>query len=100
MLERDAGVSIHLFVTREAKPPDESEGKVVQVATRFYVRYGRPNVDELVRTHIDAAKAKARQRVLVACCGPDTLTDDVRATTVDCMRDGPSVELHCEQFGW
>jgi hypothetical protein len=37
----------------------------------------------------------------VAACGPDSLNWGVRRTVAGLIRvKGPSVELHCEQFGW
>ncbi|KAI0206745.1 ferric reductase NAD binding domain-containing protein [Astrocystis sublimbata] len=63
------------------------------------VLYGRPNIEASVREAI-ASVAKDK-RVFVAVCGPTGLVDTVRNTTASCISvDGPSVELHCEQFGW
>ncbi|KAI0407718.1 ferric reductase NAD binding domain-containing protein [Xylaria palmicola] len=61
--------------------------------------YGRPDIEALVRSAIlPLSKEKS---VLIAVCGPSGLVDSVRNTTASCVRaDGPSVELHCEQFGW
>jgi hypothetical protein len=40
-------------------------------------------------------------RVLISGCGPNKLMDLIRETTADCIHSkGPSIELHCEQFGW
>ncbi|TGJ81668.1 hypothetical protein E0Z10_g7105 [Xylaria hypoxylon] len=61
--------------------------------------YGRPDVEALVR---EAIRSMGKdQRILVAACGPTVLVNTVRNTTASCITvDGPSVELHCEQFGW
>lgn len=63
------------------------------------VSFGRPDIEGTVREAIiSVAKDK---RVLIVACGPTGLVDTVRNTTASCIRvDGPSVELHCEQFGW
>ncbi|KIH86851.1 hypothetical protein SPBR_08230 [Sporothrix brasiliensis 5110] len=60
---------------------------------------GRPDAETVIRT---AVSSTARiQRVLVAACGPPTLMKTVRSATAKCITsDGPSVELHCEQFSW
>ncbi|KAI0431711.1 ferric reductase NAD binding domain-containing protein [Xylaria sp. FL1042] len=63
------------------------------------VRYGRPDIETSVREAI--ASVAKNERVLVAACGPTGLVNAVRNTTASCISvDGPSVELHCEQFGW
>ncbi|KAI1301984.1 ferric reductase NAD binding domain-containing protein [Xylaria venustula] len=61
--------------------------------------YGRPDIETSIREAISSAAKD--ERVLVAACGPQGLVNTVRNTTASCIRvDGPSVELHCEQFGW
>lgn len=71
--------------------PREIEGVAVQ--------YQRPDVEAIIRTSI--GKTRSDQHVIVLGCGPDRLMKMVRNTTASCIKgDGPSVELHCEQFGW
>ncbi|KAK5632074.1 hypothetical protein RRF57_007788 [Xylaria bambusicola] len=61
--------------------------------------HGRPDIKTSVREAI--LSAGKDERVLVAVCGPTGLVDTVRNTTASCISlGGPSVELHCEQFGW
>ncbi|KAI1737075.1 ferric reductase NAD binding domain-containing protein [Xylaria scruposa] len=63
------------------------------------VLYGRPDIEACVREAITAVPKD--KRIFIAACGPSGLVDTVRNTTAGCIRvDGPSVELHCEQFGW
>ncbi|KAI1353520.1 ferric reductase NAD binding domain-containing protein [Xylaria sp. FL0043] len=63
------------------------------------IRYGRPDIESSVREAI--VSVSKNKRVLVAACGPTGLVNTVRNTTARCISvDGPSVELHCEQFGW
>ncbi|KAJ8123536.1 hypothetical protein ONZ43_g542 [Nemania bipapillata] len=63
------------------------------------VTYGRPDIETMVREAIMSVPKD--KRVLVAACGPTGLVDTVRNTTASCIQvNGPSVELHCEQFGW
>ncbi|KAF8851173.1 hypothetical protein BDZ45DRAFT_632015 [Acephala macrosclerotiorum] len=60
---------------------------------------GRPDVDGIIRKVV--AKTGDDQRVVIAACGPDGLMWSVRKTAAGCIQvRGPSVELHCEQFGW
>ncbi|KAF2967632.1 hypothetical protein GQX73_g5931 [Xylaria multiplex] len=78
--------------------------RIEEVPTRIKglslpVIYGRPDVEALIREAV--ASTSTDQRVLIAACGPNNLVDTVRNTTASCIRvDGPSVELHIEQFGW
>ncbi|KAI2623816.1 ferric reductase NAD binding domain-containing protein [Xylaria nigripes] len=61
--------------------------------------HGRPDIEFSVRKAI--ASLGNDKRILVAACGPTKLIDTVRDTTAKCISvGGPSVELHCEQFGW
>lgn len=59
----------------------------------------RPDIENMIRTAVKNANEK--DRILIAACGPDGLMRMVRGTAADCISArGPSVELHCEQFGW
>lgn len=63
------------------------------------VNYERPKVAELVDAAI--ADVAGDQRVLVMACGPQRLSEQVRETAARRISPGgPSIELHCEQFGW
>ncbi|KAG6008197.1 hypothetical protein E4U21_004796 [Claviceps maximensis] len=63
------------------------------------VKYQRPDVAELIREAI--GNTAAHESILVSGCGPAKLMDMMRETASDCIRtDGPSIELHCEKFGW
>ncbi|KAH6975696.1 ferric reductase NAD binding domain-containing protein [Ilyonectria destructans] len=65
----------------------------------FPITYGRPDIHALI---VDAVnRTPANQRILIMGCGPDKLMKKVRNSTTSCMRlNGPSIGLHCEQFGW
>ncbi len=63
------------------------------------LRSGRPDVEAQIREAIQSTPKD--KRVLVAACGPSSLMKSVRNTTAACISaDGPSIELHLEQFGW
>lgn len=62
--------------------------------------YGRPDVHSLIKDVV--SKAGYGDRVVIAACGPPPgLMKAVRSTAASAMQmKGPSVELHCEAFGW
>ncbi|OAA72742.1 Ferric reductase-like transmembrane component [Akanthomyces lecanii RCEF 1005] len=63
------------------------------------ITWKRPDVPAMIRGVV--AEAARHQSVLVMGCGPSALMTQIRNTTAECIRvDGPTVELHCEQFGW
>ena len=63
------------------------------------VLIGRPDIKALVRSIV--SHAAPEERIAVAACGPEALMRDVRKVSAEVIRiNGPSVELHCEQFGW
>jgi hypothetical protein len=63
------------------------------------IEHGRPDTAILIQEAIQSVGKD--ERVLVAACGPAGLIKVVRNTTASLIRkDGPSIELHCEQFGW
>lgn len=63
------------------------------------ITWKRPDVPAMIRGVV--AEAARHQSVLVMGCGPSALMTQVRNTTAECIQvDGPTVELHCEQFGW
>ncbi|KAK9774496.1 putative Ferric reductase like transmembrane component [Seiridium cardinale] len=74
-------------------------GTVATGPVEFPVEQGRPDVAALIR---EAVKSVPKdKRVLIAACGPDGLVKVVRNTAASLItKDGPAVELHCEQFGW
>ena len=60
---------------------------------------GRPNVAEIVKAAV--AASSPRDTVAVAACGPVELMRIARNAVADNISlAGPSVTLHCEQFGW
>ncbi|KAM5352189.1 hypothetical protein ACJ41O_004912 [Fusarium nematophilum] len=77
-------------------PADESKP---EMAGDIPIMFGRPNIASLVRGAVEGVPAE--KRVLVMGCGPPSLISSVRNVAAECITgDGPSVELHCEQFGW
>ncbi|KAK8925506.1 hypothetical protein H634G_07676 [Metarhizium anisopliae BRIP 53293] len=63
------------------------------------IRYHKPNITALIRDVVGGTRP--HERVLITGCGPAQLMDLMRETTAESIRsDGPSIELHCEEFGW
>lgn len=66
---------------------------------KVLIEYQRPDIPGLIREVV--GEAAAQESILIAGCGPGKLMDVMRETTADCIRwDGPSIELHCEKYGW
>jgi len=61
---------------------------------------GRPDVTAYIREAVSSLGPD--KRVLIAACGPPSMLKTVRNVSAECiqLRNTPSVELHCEQFGW
>lgn len=69
------------------------------LAGNLEITEDRPDVRKMIGSEIEAAGRT--ERILVLGCGPPSLMDDVRDAAAGCIRcEGPTVELHCEQFGW
>jgi hypothetical protein len=63
------------------------------------VRLGRPDIAHLITEVVE--KAETRDRIAVASCGPYSLMQVTRKTVAEYIKvEGPSLELHCEQFGY
>ncbi|KAG8425914.1 hypothetical protein J3459_008607 [Metarhizium acridum] len=63
------------------------------------IKYQKPNITALIRDVVGGTHPE--ERVLITGCGPSQLMDLMRETTAESIRsDGPSIELHCEEFGW
>ncbi|KAI1366206.1 ferric reductase NAD binding domain-containing protein [Xylaria arbuscula] len=102
-LQSGSGTESSSTSIREADPEKRNDSGSRKGATSTFdnlpIIYGRPDIETSVREAIMSTGKD--DRVLVAACGPTGLVDTVRNTTASCISvDGPSVELHCEQFGW
>lgn len=63
------------------------------------IKSGRPHVAQFITEMV--GKADANDRITIATCGPDSLMHATRKAVAGCIKaDGPSLELHCEQFGF
>lgn len=82
----------------ENNTPCPMEGMVREIEG-VAIHYQRPDIEAIIRTTV--SDTHSDHQVLVLGCGPDRLMKKVRNTTASCIKsEGPSVELHCEQFGW
>ncbi|KAI1465918.1 ferric reductase NAD binding domain-containing protein [Daldinia caldariorum] len=67
--------------------------------TMLPIVHGRPDTEAEIRAAVESLSND--QRVLIAACGPSSLTKIVRDIGASYIKvDGPAVEVHCEQFGW
>ncbi|KAG5965367.1 hypothetical protein E4U58_002866 [Claviceps cyperi] len=88
----------------KSSPPSDGEstlglGADADTEKKVLIEYQRPDIPLLIREVV--GEAAAQESILIAGCGPGKLMDVMRETTADCIRwDGPSIELHCEQYGW
>jgi len=90
-LEKGPNKSLATSATSRINPWDST--------VSLSISSGRPDIQNLIKQVV--ANANEDQRIMVAACGPSGLMTDVRKTVAGCVRTiGPSVELHCEQFGW
>lgn len=81
--------------------PSESESScgVLQYDLEWAVRRGRPNFDQLITKVV--REASFHEEIGIAACGPSEMMRLVRTVAAKNIRvDGPSITLHCEQFGW
>ncbi|OAA50737.1 Ferric reductase-like transmembrane component [Cordyceps fumosorosea ARSEF 2679] len=129
-LSQDSRVSVHVFVTKGREPTELSEfsrtdsekaapmmsasssmagdaekdvttvtGLDMDSFSGIPITWKRPDVPGMIRGVVSGATRG--QSVLVMGCGPSTLMRQVRNTAAGCIwSDGPTVELHCEEFGW
>lgn len=63
------------------------------------IETGRPQIAHFITRMVE--EANIDDRLVVASCGPDSLMQATRKTVAGCIKiDGPSLELHCEQFSF
>ncbi|KAF3025525.1 hypothetical protein E8E14_009135 [Neopestalotiopsis sp. 37M] len=89
--------------TEKTAPPHDLNGPVhgsKQLDSGIWtLSYGKLRL-EMVLVDL-VAGTNAHQRVLIGVCGPSGMTAtsrDVVSTLI--QSDGPSIDLHCESFGW
>jgi hypothetical protein len=97
----DIDISIPTSSKDSAEYDMENHPKQMKYAVRrtTSIQSGRPDIANIITSLIQTADKS--DRIAVAACGPDTLMAVTRRTVAGCIKpDGPSVELHCEQFGF
>ena len=63
------------------------------------INQGRPDITAIITDTV--TKADRYDRIAVAACGPNSIIQVARKSVAKNIKvDGPSLELHCEQFGW
>jgi len=83
--------------TSEPSSPSSSSSHLNELGA--LVEFGRPNLSNVITEVVKSADKQ--DLVGVAACGPTELMRVVRnAVATNITLAGPSVSLHCEQFGW
>ncbi|KAK6193285.1 hypothetical protein LQW54_012612 [Pestalotiopsis sp. IQ-011] len=78
-------------MNENSSPTDDAAGWVLM--------YQKLKVDEVLTGLV--AAADAHQRMLIGVCGPSGMTAASRDVVSTLMQpNGPSIDLHCESFGW
>jgi hypothetical protein len=91
-LEKELGLSTGTAEKLEAKIDEVPRIKVE-------TKTGRPDITKIVETMVKGAHR--RDIVAVGACGPAELMRVARNAVADNITvTGPSITLHCEQFGW
>lgn len=71
----------------------------IQSPPSTIIEAGRPDVARFIVEMVQ--NSDANDRIAVAACGPEGLMQTARKAVAECIKiDGPSLELHCEQFGF
>ena len=91
------------ILTRPLSKDVDIEKKQASAASSLYapvmICQGRPDIAAIITDIV--SNADKYNRIAVAACGPDGMTQVTRQTVAkNIMIDGPSLELHYEQFGW
>ncbi|KAH7162077.1 ferric reductase NAD binding domain-containing protein [Dactylonectria estremocensis] len=69
----------------------------MDLESRFDIKYQRLRANNILSDLVRSTGSS--QKVLIAACGPRSLTKDVMTAAGSCMcSDGPSIEVHCENF--
>ncbi|KAK7423746.1 hypothetical protein QQX98_000936 [Neonectria punicea] len=71
----------------------------VELNDHFKIKYEKLNVEDTVCELMESIGVD--ERVLIAGCGPPGLMKDIKTVAGRCIRtNGPSIDIHCEDFGW
>jgi hypothetical protein len=96
---QDIDIEKHASTTSSPVTPTSRTITPWDSTTSLNVVTGRPDIEALVREIVGSAGED--ERIAIAACGPHSLMSTVRRVSAEAIRvKGPSVELHCEQFGW
>jgi hypothetical protein len=88
-------ISPRYLVTYDIEKHPETDVQLSHPSTT--IRAGRPDIARFIVEMVE--KSGSSDRIAVAACGPDGLMQAARKTVAECIKiDGPSLELHYEQF--
>ncbi|KAF9876626.1 ferric reductase transmembrane component 5 [Colletotrichum karsti] len=92
-----------------AIPPQTAVKTIIEASEKGRLSQDLESLCDIKYDKLEAEKAigqtlqamRSGQRVLIASCGPQSLTDLVRMTAARHIAKGEiSIEVHCETFGW
>jgi hypothetical protein len=77
----------------------EKQPEKVLTRPSLDLKSGRPDLPSMITTLV--RRAGKEERISVSACGPESMMLAVREVVAECITaDGPSMELHIEQFGF
>lgn len=102
-VKKKSGVSESILisprVSEDADLEKEPSSSSLSLYSSLTINQGRLDIASIIEDIV--AKADRYDRIAVAACGPDSMIQVARKSAAKNIRvDGPSLELHCEQFGW
>ncbi|KAF7546544.1 hypothetical protein G7Z17_g8348 [Cylindrodendrum hubeiense] len=78
-------------------PQPDGSPDLAELDSCFNIKYEKLRASEVIFETVKSVGIN--QQVLIAACGPLSLMNDVNTAAGACIRsDGPSVEVHCENF--
>jgi hypothetical protein len=92
--------AINLSTFKESSDLDiEKRLSASKEEAQLEITTARPAIATIVRDIVE--KSEKSDRIAFAACGPESMLLVTRKAVAECIRvNGPSVELHLEQFGW
>jgi hypothetical protein len=101
--EKEESSTPELSLSPKASEDVDIEKEHASASSSLYsslpINQGRPDIAAIITDIV--SKADSYDRIAVAVCGSDGMVQVARKTVAkNIWIDGPSLELHCEQFGW
>lgn len=99
---KKSSASEDIFTSRVSEDVDiekDNASSSSSLYSALTIYQGRPNIAAIITEIV--SNADRGDRIAITACGPDSMIQMTRKSVAKSIRvDGPSLELHCEQFGW